>query len=339
LTSEIVIRAFGIGDAADVPDLVARVEAQLARKDDDEARLALHHCRGAFLVLGPEPDLNGSLADYDRVLALLSEHRPPNASYVRSDAEAQRVNIRVQLGRFAEIARELPDLLDTAFELGDFAVLPTLAGGLSSYALIAVGAVDEAARQLARASTAWSSCNNPYATQDTTLFIGDVYVALARREPRMAWERAQQELERLAASPLRRVPLIAGIVRGSAAMAALGLAANTQGTERAELLRFVRVQQRKSLMPQMAPMLAPALANLEGPRAHAVEVARTTLGQLHSLKANPLFYQLARRACGVVLGGDEGAALVAEADAFLRAGGCVDPAHFADVMTPGLDPQ
>jgi hypothetical protein len=302
------------------------------------ARLWLHFNRGCYLSFGPEPDLSAALADFERNLDLLSEHRPTNASYLRSMAETQRVSVRVQLGRFAEVSGELPGLLDTAFELGDFAVLPVLAG-IGAQALIAVGALDEAERQLARASAAWSSCNNPYATQDSVLFMGDLWVALARCEPGVAWKLAQQELVRLAASPLRRVPVFAGIFRSLAGMAALALAANTQGTERTELLRFVRVQQRKGLNLQFAPTIGLGLANLEGPRAHAVDVARTTLGHLHSLKANPLYYQMARRACGVVLGGDEGAALVTEADAFLRAGGCVDPVHFANVMTPGLDHQ
>jgi hypothetical protein len=339
LANEVYNRGMGIGDAADVPDLVARIEAQLARKDDPVARLWLHFCRGFYLSVGPEPDLNAALADFDRYLALQSETRPTNASYMRSMAEMNRVNVRAQLGRLAELAREHSGLLDTAFELGNFAVFPMLAGGGGVMALIAVGALDEAERQLARASAAWSSCNNPYAMQDAILFFGDVQIALARHEPLVAWERAQQELVRLAASPLRRVPVLAGIVRAFAAIAGLALAATTHGTEHAELLRFVRVQQRKGLMPALAPMLGVGLANLEGPRARAMDVARTTLGQLHSLKANPLYYQQARRACGVVLGGNEGAALVAEADAFLRAGGCVDPERFSAIWTPGLEHQ
>jgi hypothetical protein len=328
----------GIGDAADVPDLVARIEAQLARNDDPEARMGLHFGRGVYLLSRPEPDLKAALVDLDRHLALLREHRPPNASYSRGMTEWARVNARMQLARPAEVARELPDLLDTAFELGDFAVLAMLAG-MGAGALIAVGALDEAERQLARASTAWSSCNNPYAVQDTFLFFGDVSVALARREPRLAFERAQQELVRLAASPLRRMPTLAKMVRGMAAFAALALAESAQGTERAELLRFACVQLRKGLDPRYVPQVAVVLANLEGPHAHAVEVARTTLGQLHRVEASPVFYQMARRACGLVLGGDEGAALVAEADAFLRAGGCVDPERFTAVFAPGLDPQ
>jgi hypothetical protein len=176
LAFDLFVRGMGIGDAAGVPDVVSRIEAQLARHDDPVARTWLHFGRGCYLFMAPDPDFNGALADLDRHLALLSEHRPPNASYHRSMAEMNRVVARLQLGRLAEVARDLPGLLDTAYELGDFVVLSMFASG-GVMALIAVGALDEAERQLARASTAWSSCNNPYALQDMFLLVGDVYVA------------------------------------------------------------------------------------------------------------------------------------------------------------------
>lgn len=45
------------------------------------------------------------------------------------------------------------------------------------------------------------------------------------------------------------------------------------------------------------------------------------------------------RALGVLLGADEGKALIDEADAFLRVGGCVDPAHFWMVRSAGFEPR
>lgn len=334
LALEIFNRTMGIGEVAGVPDLVRRVEAQLARHDDPLARLWLDHCRGFYLATPPVLDLAAALADFDRYLALLDEIRPPNASYHRVLAQWHRAAIRVNLGRLAEVARELPDLLDTLFERGDYVTLPLCVGGLNALALVAVGAIDEAERQLARAATAWASCNNAYALQNPSMIIGAVFAALGRGEPRLVWARAQQELARFEGSPLRRVPLLAGVVRGSVAMAALALAAGAHGTERAELLGLVRAQHRKAPMPYLAPLVALGLANVEGPRAHAVDVARATLEQLQRDKTAPLFYHLARRACGVTLDGDEGAALVAEADAFLRAGGCEDPARFGSLWAP-----
>jgi hypothetical protein len=46
--------------------------------------------------------------------------------------------------------------------------------------------------------------------------------------------------------------------------------------------------------------------------------------------------QCFRRIRGLLLGGDEGKALVAEADGFLRAGGATDPARLVAVLVPGF---
>lgn len=73
-------------------------------------------------------------------------------------------------------------------------------------------------------------------------------------------------------------------------------------------------------------------AQLEGRQEDAVAHGRTWLEQAQPGVATD--YQLARLAVGALLGGDEGAALVAEADALLRAGGAVDPEHFLAVWIP-----
>jgi hypothetical protein len=37
-----------------------------------------------------------------------------------------------------------------------------------------------------------------------------------------------------------------------------------------------------------------------------------------------------------LIGGDEGVVLIAEADAFLRAGGVIDPARYSAALAPGV---
>ena len=50
-----------------------------------------------------------------------------------------------------------------------------------------------------------------------------------------------------------------------------------------------------------------------------------------------LYLGFARRRLGELLGGDEGASLIAEADAFLRAGGALDPARLVATLMPGIE--
>jgi hypothetical protein len=51
----------------------------------------------------------------------------------------------------------------------------------------------------------------------------------------------------------------------------------------------------------------------------------------------PTYVHAARRRLGILLGGDEGKALVAEADAFFRAGGAIDPERLVAVLLPGCE--
>jgi hypothetical protein len=51
----------------------------------------------------------------------------------------------------------------------------------------------------------------------------------------------------------------------------------------------------------------------------------------------PIYAHAVRRRLGVLLGGDEGAGLVADADAFLRAGGAVNPQLVVAILIPGCE--
>jgi hypothetical protein len=71
---------------------------------------------------------------------------------------------------------------------------------------------------------------------------------------------------------------------------------------------------------------------LDGDRERAIAVLRRSI----PAPAGPLLTNLRRRRLGELLGGDEGTALISEADAFLRAGGVVDPARYTAAYTPGV---
>ncbi|MFI5308973.1 MAG: hypothetical protein ACHQ53_16565, partial [Polyangiales bacterium] len=334
LNAEVRSAGLGIGSAEAVPALLAKAESLLERSEPwrhaHNVRSFFHYDRGFFLYLGPPQDAAGSLGDFDRFLVLSREHPGPNATYDRAMAEVHRVNIRVFLARFAEVARELPALCDDAWERGDFAVLPLLAGSGGASALIAVGALEEAHFQLARASAAWSACRSAYAFQDYSLLLGATLLAGARGEHRAAFERAQRDLVRFADSPLRVSPAMSDSVTGVALDTAAALAATVGGSERSELVR--RMQRFRFRAAEPRSRQAAAVAALEGRREAVIEILR---GRLAS-PAPSIAVHANRRYLGRLLGGDEGRAMVAEADAFFRAGGVVDAERFADIWTPGL---
>jgi hypothetical protein len=330
----------GVGDAAAIPDLLARIEALLTRVDAPNAQTNLHLYRGRILMWAPEPDLEGALAEFDTYLARRSALFQRDTWFDRANAQQERLGAMVLLGRLAEVARELPPLLDAAWEREAFTVLAGLASGLCTHALIAVGALDDAEREFARASVVWSSSKGQYSVPDLNMLVAAVSLALARGEPEAAWERAQRDLSRLLDSPTRSMELVGGLTRAAIVRAGLATAACTTGAERAQAMRMVKRVLPKC--PSAARWAASVtLANLEGGRQEVLALVHERLAYQDGARQprRNLTRSIERRACGLLLGGEEGAVLVAEADAFLRAGGCVDPAHFSDVMTPGIQPQ
>jgi hypothetical protein len=80
-------------------------------------------------------------------------------------------------------------------------------------------------------------------------------------------------------------------------------------------------------------------AGLEGARGHtgaAVATLRALADDPGAAARFPIYTVYARRRLGELLGGDEGAALIARADAFLVERGVVDPGRLMVAMAPGL---
>jgi hypothetical protein len=72
-------------------------------------------------------------------------------------------------------------------------------------------------------------------------------------------------------------------------------------------------------------------------RDEAVRLLLAARSESPSNSSGPLIGHSVRRRLGVLMGGDQGKALVAEADAFFRAGGAVDPERLVVTISPGLE--
>jgi hypothetical protein len=82
--------------------------------------------------------------------------------------------------------------------------------------------------------------------------------------------------------------------------------------------------------------LEPAVEALRGRTDIAVALLREVVADVGVAERLPVYNVYARRALGSLLGGDEGAGLVAAADGFLRERGVVDPERFVATTAPGL---
>lgn len=346
LIAEIWNRTLGIGKSDTVPELLLRVEAMFARsdgwRDPHGVRRLFHIVRGFYNVNRPDArsfEVVGelALADYDDVLRSSREHPSPNAAYERGLAQLHRAILLIGLCRFAELARELPALCDSAWERGD-AATPPMFCQTATVALIAVAAREEAQFHVERAGRAWAACRNAYSFQDVGLLLSEITLALDAGDARGAHERVQADVARFEGSPLRSSAFYADMVTWCAMLSAAGYSASLRGRERAEVVHLVRRMRMRTDAadpPMMGsrPLHRAVIALMEGRQEIAVEALRQALKNFWA----PWFVLPIHRAIGRLLGGDEGRAIIADADAALRAGGAVDPKRIASALLPGID--
>jgi hypothetical protein len=150
------------------------------------------------------------------------------------------------------------------------------------------------------------------------------------------WAGTAEHRQRFLGSWQGRI-VMAGSTRAFAASmaAAAALAAPDARQRRALEDEARRLARSATKVPASSFPTAPTgalLACLDGDRDRAVAVLRRSV----RVPRGRLFTHLLRRRLGELLGGDEGAALIVEADAFLLAGGVIDPARFTAAWMPGL---
>jgi hypothetical protein len=153
-------------------------------------------------------------------------------------------------------------------------------------------------------------------------------VELYRGDARRGWYAYAAYRERFSASFQGRV-MMAGWIEAIASRLASAAAAQTENAaERALLQREAMRLARRTVGKSLPGFLEPGdrrVAYLRGDHDAVVASLRKELANEH---LSPLSRQRLRRFLGEVLGGEEGAALVVEADEFLRRCGCVNPARF-----------
>jgi hypothetical protein len=196
-----------------------------------------------------------------------------------------------------------------------------------------------ARRHSAEAMAEWSNLRfgveNSYALQGLVvadLYAGDLEAAERRMEE--SWQRIVNAM--LLSFEVTRVSLTH--LRGRAALAC---AARASTGDREPLLRKT-IRQARALRKDLA-VSAPALGQLlEAGVAHVrgdvggASIALDAAGAALDASDLKLFAAAVRWQRGQLLGGDEGAALIANARAFMSAQGILKPEKFAALFVPGF---
>jgi len=254
-------------------------------------------------------------------------------TFWRNNMKVFRVFCLRHLGEIKKLSALVGTLCRDAQRRGDLYLETTVHRYASRYPLLARDRAAEAEAELERC--AWPAPEGAYHVQSWFELEARCEIALYAGVPILATAQAHRgfvELERsllLRAQPIR---VLSRSLRGR-----LLLAASPDRAQLGETARIVRQLERERVgyAQVQAHLLAAAVANL---RSQSEVVVAQLRQAVQTAAENQMAFQLAaaRRKLGQVLGGEEGAALLTESDAWMTKEGVVDPERMCEVVAPGL---
>jgi serine/threonine protein kinase len=241
------------------------------------------------------------------------------------------------LGEHRELARLHSVLLAEAEKLDDKHMSVQLRDG--SLAIMWLAADDpEGARRNAEESMAlWPS--DRYLLQHWHRLYGEGEIELYVGDGAKAYARVDRDTKALKKSLLLRIQHMRAqtmFLRGRCAIASLEAQPALRNQRLLEIRRLVRRLEREGMAwtAPFAAILRAAVANAQGNRSAAIAGLRAAV-DLATAADMSGYARAARHQLGLLLGGDEGEKLVAEAAEAMRAEGILVPARFAATLVPG----
>jgi hypothetical protein len=244
-------------------------------------------------------------------------------------------------GVVRELCRRVPMLLENAVARGDLYAATILRVGLPNARWLIADRVDEARRSAADAMAGWS--HDGFHQQHLDQLLSESQADLYLGDARVAHERVTAAWPRICRAFIPRVQLARIVtyqLRGRAALGAAA-AAPAASSQRRQLVDGARRDARRIARDHMpwgdplAALLHAGASWLDGEDARAAAELRAAV-QGFDAAGMALYAAAARRRLGELLGGDEGAALIAIATAWMRAEGIVRPERMAAMLAPGF---
>ncbi len=251
------------------------------------------------------------------------------AAWEADSAQAFKLWSLSYLGEMRELGRAVPQAIHEAEERGDLYAATNLRIGELNFVHLVADDVVAARQAAATAMTAWSRQGFHHQHWDNLLAEGttDLYA----QDGAGAWKRVTETWRPLKRSLLLMIQLTrieAVHLYGRAALAAGHLG---QAARAAKRLAGEKMAWSDPLAALLAAGVAHARGDDAAARARLDEAARGFDAVEMALWAAAARWQLGR-----LVAGDEGAALVGAAEAFMRAQSVVDPARVAATLAPGL---
>jgi hypothetical protein len=241
----------------------------------------------------------------------------------------------VYLGEIRELNQRMPRTIREAESRGDrFAATSLRTGDLAYYWLCAgdpdgaLAAADESMRRWTKQGFLHQHWDDLLARCEIDLYRGDGKAAIRRMEER--WKSLSDSY--LLLIQISRTE--AHFLRARSAVMAFH---QSFGDEKQRLLKIAEgdakslEREKSNWAPPMARLTRALLTNARGgdPRAQLLEAE-----ELFAAADMPMHTRLVRRQRGILLGGDDGKLLIADADAWLRAQEIRDPERLSQLMVP-----
>ncbi len=240
-------------------------------------------------------------------------------------------------GKMADLRRRAALKAKDARARGDLYALMTLESGILRLPQLAEDDPTGAQGDLDASMGGWP--RRDFSLQHLSAVFTQVYIDLYRGDGPAAWHHAREREAAIRGSLLLRVQLLRVMMvslRGAAALAAAEAARDPKPLQRSAKRDARRLDREKAPWAEaLARLIRAGVASVERNESVAAALLGAAATALDEVDM-PLWAAAARRYVGRLLGGDEGRALVARADALMCEQGIVNPARMAAMYAPGF---
>ena len=247
---------------------------------------------------------------------------------------------RVFMGEAADLSVRLPRLLADAERRGDLLKIVNLRTGVAPTVFLARDDPETARRHVTDAIAQWAQ--GGFLLQHWRAMLAEVDIDLYEQKGKNAYDRLVANARAYRRSFLGVAQYVSSIMSfaiGRAAIAASSEAPELRRRRLREARRMSRRLERGGLpwMSALASLVAAGVASAENDVASAR--AHLRAGASHADAADMALHACAaRHRLGASLGGDEGRALVEQAEEAMRAKGVRAPVRYVSMLVPGVWP-
>ncbi len=302
------------------------------REPDPSARITLLIARGMAAVQRGE--FTEAKAALDPIQAAMTNRRIGQQSALLFTLSSIHL-----LGDLKDLTERHARALAEADERGNRFVSVAVRTSTAAAVWLAADNPDRARRELSDAMSQWAQAKFGNQEWRATLYGAEIDLYAGD------FEQAYQRVEGLRWALNRNLFLfvhyvrsLTAFVQGRAAVAsAAGLPASRRRARLSEARRQARRLERERMpwTAALASIVRAALAHVEGDRPGTLAALRAAIGEANEANI-ALHAAAARHELGLLTGGDEGDALVREAEEEMKARGVVAPSRYAAMLVPGL---